>query len=134
MTDLRAHRLILELLDGEYAVARLDSSAAIPAWALAGETFSVTRSPEELSVVCRAELVPVDVTVQRGFRALRIQGPLAFSEVGVLDSLAAPLAAAGISIFVVSTYATDYLFVAAEALPAARTRLESAGHSVTDGS
>jgi putative acetyltransferase len=108
----------LILLPGTFAVCRLDGNA-VPAWATAGEFYSVTRTAEELSVVSREDAVPPGVRCERSWRCLRVAGTLPFSAVGVLAALTAPLAAAGISVFVVSTFDTDYLMVKQEKLEAA---------------
>lgn len=120
----------LHLLPGGFAVARLDPKAEIPAWARRGDLTSITWTRDELSVLCLEAGVPSDVQAQRGFRCLRVAGPLAFNEVGVLQSLAAPLAEAGVSIFVLSTYDTDYLLLPAEDLEVGVAALSEAGHSV----
>ncbi len=120
--------LTLEVLPDDYAIARLAPAAEIPAWATAEAVFSVSRTPDELSILCPAHCLPADQPAEAGFRGMRVRGPLAFSEVGILASLVAPLAEAGISIFSVSTYDTDYLFVADTALDAAITSLKQAGH------
>ncbi len=122
--------LTLDLLAFSFAIARLDPQAAIPAWAQAGALASVTRTPTELSVVCQSEQVPDTVHAQRGYRCLRVLGPLEFSAIGVLASLAAPLAGAGISIFALSTYDTDYLLLQERELDAALACLAQAGHQV----
>jgi hypothetical protein len=95
------------------AVCRLAATARVPSWALElHESFvSVTRTPDELSVVCPDAAVPPDVETESGWRALQLPGPIPFGQIGVLASLATPLAAAGISIFAVSTYDTDYILV-----------------------
>ena len=109
------------------AVCRLQASERIPSWALElHEGFmSITRTPDELSIVCPEEAVPPDTTVEEGFRALVLPGPIPFTETGVLASLATPLAAAGISIFAVSTYDTDYVLVRETDLEAALAALGS---------
>jgi uncharacterized protein len=122
--------LTLHLLPQRLAIARLDPHAVVPAWAQAGALVSLTRTPTELSIVCEAELVPSEVRAERGYRCLRVLGPLAFSEVGVLASLAGPLARAGISIFVLSTYDTDYLLLRERELEAALACIAAAGHRV----
>ena len=99
------------LLDGLFAVARLDADADVPPWAHRGAFTSITRTPHELSIVCPEEAVPPEVQVEPGWRALKVPGPIPFEQVGVLAGLAAPLAAAGISIFALSTYDTDYVLV-----------------------
>ena len=93
------------------AVCRLDKAAQFPGWALAGGFFSVTRTSDELSVVCSQNLVPEGVKCEREWRGLKVLGPLDFVLTGILSSLATPLAQAGISIFAISTFDTDYLLV-----------------------
>ncbi len=122
--------LTLELLPGRLAVARLAPDAETPSWAAAGAFVSVTRTRAELSVICDEGAVPEEVRAERGFRALRVAGALGFAEVGVLASLAAPLADGGVPIFVVSTFDTDTLLVAAGDLPRALETLRRAGHAV----
>ncbi len=87
----------------------------------------LTRSDEELSIVCPAEQVPGDVRKESGFRALRVRGPLDFGATGVVSSIAAPLAQAKVAILVMSTFDTDYLFVREHDLPRARRALSDAG-------
>jgi hypothetical protein len=128
MTNQR--RLTLELLHETIAVAQLEADAEVPAWARGGPLVSVTRTWSELSIVCTEASVPEDVKAQRGFRCLRVLGPLDFAEVGVLESLAHPLANAGLSIFTVSTYNTDYLLLAKVDLKAGLSALVAAGHAV----
>src|SRR5262249_47206602 len=96
------HRLNLIVVDGAFAVCRLGDDAPLPPWATAGPFFSITRTADELSVVCRQEDVPEGVVCERGWRCLRVAGAMPFSVVGVLASLAAPLAEAGVSVFAVS--------------------------------
>lgn len=101
---------IVSALKDRMAVCRLAPDAPVPDWAR-GEFVSVTRTADELSVVCAEAGVPRDVTAERGWRGLKVQGPLDFGLVGVLASLLAPLAEADIPVFVVSTYDTDYILV-----------------------
>ena len=115
----------LELLPETFAVARLERDSETPAWVQGGPLVSVTRTRAELSIVCAEASVPSDVKVQRGFRCLRVLGPLNFAEIGVLESLANPLASAGISIFALSTYDTDYLLIKAEHLERAVSLLRT---------
>ena len=119
----------LEVLPSELAVCRLDSGSAIPDW-VAGEVVSITRTKEELSVVCEALNVPLNVKSECGWRCLRVAGPLDFSMVGVIASLSATLAAAEISVFVVSTFDTDYLLVKEANLALAIDELRAAGHAI----
>lgn len=127
---MRRRRLTIALLPGRVAVCRLEVGAAVPAWAASGSFTSVTRTGDELSVVCDEDAVPDGVPCERGLRCLRVRGPLDFSETGVLSSLAPPLARAGISIFVVSTYDTDTILVKEDLLGAAQRVLAAEGHSI----
>ena len=104
----------------------------MPTWAWTGELCAVTRTIDELSVVCSEEAVPPEAPSERGWRALKVQGPLDFSLTGVLAALTVPLAAASIPIFALSTYDTDYVLVAARDLTRAAEALTQAGHSVVD--
>ncbi len=124
--------MTLGSLDGLFAVCRLSADAPLPAWAAAGSFVSITRTLDELSIVCRGEHVPDGVRCEPGWRCLRVAGPLDFTLAGVLASLLAPLADAGIPVFVVSTFDTDYLLVKEDRLDAAVDVLQSAGHSVVD--
>jgi len=103
--------LSLSLLPGRYGIVRLDAATEPPAWASGGSFVSLTRTPEEVSVVCEEAQVPGDVPGDRGWRILKLQGPFPLESVGVLASVAGPLADAGIGIFVVSTHDTDYVLV-----------------------
>jgi hypothetical protein len=120
----------LIVVDGLFAVCRLEPDTAIPAWATTGDLVSITRTADELSIVCRQDAVPEGIHCERGWRCLRVAGTIPFSAVGILASLTAPLAEAGISIFVISTFDTDYLLVKAEDLPKAVGVLRRQGHTV----
>src|SRR4051794_23475618 len=118
----------IAVLPDTLAVCRLRASERIPSWALElHEGFvSVTRTPGELSIVCDEEAVPPDVEVESGWRALQLPGPIPFEQTGVLASLASPLAAAGIPIFAISTFETDYVLVRAQHLERALETLNAA--------
>lgn len=123
-------RFFLNVLPAPFTVARLEAGAAIPPWALAGGFCSVTRTANELSIVCESGGVPDGILSETGWRALEVQGPLAFDQVGIMYTLTEILAGRGISIFAVSTYDTDYILLKQERLQTARDALETAGHSV----
>ena len=109
--------LSLILLPDRYEVCRLDKDESIPASLLNKADFiSVTRTAEELSIVCTENTVSNCTKVQKGMRAFKIVGPLSFSLTGVLASLINPLSEQGISVFAISTYDTDYLLVQEEDL------------------
>lgn len=120
--------LRLSWLEGEWAVSRLAPEAAVPSWATEPAWFSISRTPEELTVVGPAHLVPEGVQSEGPWRMFRVEGTLAFTETGVLSGLSGELAAAGISVFVISTYDTDYVLVPADEADAARSVLRRAGY------
>lgn len=122
-----AHRLDLDLLPSPFAVCRLPADSPAPEWAT-GRLCSITRSADELSVVCPEEVVPDAVRSAGGWRCLKARGPFAFDETGVLASLASPLADAGVPILAPSTFDTDYLLIPGDRLERARTALRAAGH------
>ena len=124
-------QLELRVLPGEYAVWRLPADAAMPQIE-AGAILSLTRTPDEVSVVSVADAVPESVRAERGFRCLAVTGPLDFDITGVVAAISAPLAAAEIPIFVVSTFDTDYLLVRSEHLDRAVQTLTTAGFRITD--
>ena len=112
------------------SVCRLEPETAIPDWATTGVFFSVTRTADELSVVCPEGSVPGEVRGEGGWRVLKLEGPFEFSEVGVLSSVTAPLAEAGMGVFAVSTFDTDYLLVKGDHLGSAVAALRGRGHEV----
>jgi hypothetical protein len=119
----------LSVLNQTFAVCRLDPEAPFPSWAQ--QSFvSITRTYEELSVVCEQRLIPNDVQAERDWRCLGVVGPLPFALTGILLSLAQPLAERGISIFAISTFDTDYLLIKVSNLEPAIAALRDAGHIV----
>ncbi|HBL29029.1 MAG TPA: ACT domain-containing protein [Acidobacteria bacterium] len=124
------HRLSLTLLPDLLALCRLPPGAAVPAPPATGGLWSVTRTADELSVVLPEAALPLDGKTEAGWRALRVDGTLDFALTGILASLATPLAEAGVSLFAVSTFDTDYILVRAKDLDAACSALAAAGHSL----
>ena len=125
------HRLEIALVPGRFAVCRLSPEHAMPSWA-EGTTFvSTARTPDELSIVCEEQRVPVDTICERDYAAMRVAGTLAPNLVGVMVSLATPLADAHIPILAIGTYDTDYVLVRRSDLPRAIDALRNAGHAVT---
>lgn len=122
----------LSLLPGLYAVCRLDAEEAVPAWAYGPGFSSITRSGSELSIVCLQARVSPAAQAERAWRALAVAGPLAFDLVGVVAGIAGALAAAGVALFVVSTFDTDYIFAKEQDLAAAVCALTEAGYAVDD--
>ena len=121
-------KLTLSILPEDFAIFKLERDAPIPEWASRGSFTSITRTADELSIVCPATAVPVGIRAQHNWRALKVHGPFDFSEVGVLAALAAPLAEAEISLFALATYDTDYVLVEERNLEAALRVLIGAGH------
>lgn len=108
-------KLRLTVLPQMFAICRLEKNVPIPDWALRGSQFSsITASSEEISIVCDESVVPPDVKVVKGWKAFKAEGPLNLSMTGVIAMLTGPLADAGISVFTLSTYDTDYLLVKSE--------------------
>ena len=123
-------KVTLLLQAGEYAACRLLPSEPVPAWATAGGFCSITRTADELSIICAAAFVPANIHAERGWSLFKFQGPFAFTATGILSAVLAPLAAAKISILGLSTFDTDYLLVKTSQLDATVCALEAAGHTV----
>ena len=124
--------LPLELLPDTLAICRLGPEASVPSWAAGPSPFlTLSRTAEELSITTLQSTVPAGVTCERDYRAIRVRGPLPLDLVGILASIADPLAAAGLSIFAISTYDTDYVLVKARQLDPALEALRQAGHQIT---
>ena len=122
--------LDLKVLHTDFSVCQFKHDEPVPAWAEGGEFLAITRTAAELSIVVDTGLVPSSVHAEHGWRAFKVGGPLDFSLIGILASLATTLAEAEISIFAISTFNTDYLLVKAEKLDRAVDALRSAGHKV----
>ena len=112
------------------AVCRLPTEAPWPSPPADGSLFSVTGTGSELSVVCRVDAAPPTARIEPGWRALTVTGPLDFSAIGVIARLTARLAAAGVAVFVLSTYDTDHILVKDGDLGLAVDALRTDGHSV----
>lgn len=123
--------LHLEAIEVRLAVCRLDAESDVPGWVDRSRDFtSVTRTKDELSIVCARDDVPEGVSMEGPWRALRVQGPIVMTLIGVVAALANPLADAGISIFAISTFDTDYILVHEPDFDAAVRALTRAGHVV----
>ena len=103
--------LNLQVLDHIYAVCRLESKSDIPSWIYSSDFYSISKTNDELSIVCQQNIVPNEIKSEKDWKCLKVLGPLDFSLTGILSSIAAPLALAKISIFAISTFDTDYLLV-----------------------
>lgn len=117
----------LRILSGSYTVCKIADPASVN-WS--GEVTFLSSTPEELSLVCETRLVPANPLAREdGWRALRVEGVLDFSLIGILSRITAILADAGVSVFCVSTFNTDYVLVKEDRLTAAVSALQSAGHT-----
>jgi uncharacterized protein len=123
-----AHRLDLAFLPDLYAICRLSRDEPVPL-ECNGPFLSITRTNEELSIVCNQSAAPAGAKCEHDWRCLRVAGTLPFSTTGVLASLADPLAEAGIPVFAVSTFDTDYLLIREKDVEKSIEVLRRAGHS-----
>jgi hypothetical protein len=122
--------MIFTLLPDTFAVVRMQSSEEIPEWAAGGPFLSITRTSDELSIVSREISVPAGVHADRGWRCLKLEGPIPLNTIGVAAEFTSVLAKAGVSVFPIATYDTDYVLVKGDRLERAADALRSAGHSV----
>ncbi len=122
----------LRVLPDRLSVCRLPATAP---WPVPGGPgfYSATRTGSEISVVCPEDMAPEGAQVEPDWRAIEVAGPLEFELIGVLSGLTAPLADVDVSVFVVSTYDTDYILVHAGALERAVEALRAAGNEVHAG-
>jgi hypothetical protein len=117
-------------MPGVFAICRLDADATIPSWATKGSFFSLTKTDEELSIVCEEVNIPPSVRCEKSRLMFKIEGPIDFSLTGILASIANPLAQAKVSIFAISTFDTDYVMVATHDLEKASECLRNAGFEI----
>ncbi len=104
-------KLTLSILPEKLGICHFAKNSSIPEWAKYISFCSITRTPDELSIVCSQDKIPGGVLVEKGWRAFKVEGPLGFVTTGIVSSLSTPLAKAKISILYVSTYETDYVLV-----------------------
>lgn len=121
-------QLRFRMLRGIYGVVHLATEALLPEWAIKGEFTSITRTPDELSIVCPAENIPDEGHSPHRWRCLKLEGPFPFTQTGVLLSFIEPLSGNDIPIFAVSTYDTDYVLVPEEFAERALAVLKQSGH------
>lgn len=123
-------RRLLSLMEGSFAICRLDKNAPIPDWAFAGEFFSVARTPDELSIVCPQTGVPEGTDCETGWRCLKVESPFEFDLTGMISSVATSLVEEGLVLFVVATQDSDYLLVKETDLELAISTLSRTGYRV----
>jgi hypothetical protein len=124
--------LRLSVVESKLTVVRLPADVDVPDWVDgAGEFTSITRTLDELSIVCGSDVVPQGLPVEGPWRAIKVNGPIPMTLIGVIAAIANPLADAGIAIFAISTFETDYVLVHEPDLDATIELLRRAGHDVT---
>jgi hypothetical protein len=120
----------LNVLAQRVAICRLAPEEEIPSWAQNKGLTALVRTADEFTIMCDERNVPGHIKMEKGWRILKVQGPLEFSQVGVLAAIAMPLAQAGVSIFVLSTFDTDYILVKEPSLLLALDALQNSGHTI----
>ena len=125
-----AHPIRLRKLEVTLAVCRCDVSATAEPWMRRGPFWSITQTPDELSIVCPIEAVPAGVRHEGPFAVFVVAGPLDFALTGIVARISTPLADAGIPVFVTATFDTDYLLVPATRELDARQAWLAAGLAV----
>jgi hypothetical protein len=118
------------VLPDRYAICHLDPTAEIPDWCAKGEFVSISRTSDELSLVCLESSIPAGTSCEPGWRVLKCEGPLDFALPGIMAALADPLADAAIPIFPIATYETDYVLIKEAHLETAINALTTYGHAV----
>jgi len=120
-------------LPGLYTIMRQPPDAPVPEWAAKGDLTSITRTADELSIVCPADNIPKTVEPGPRWICLKLEGPFPFSQAGVLLSFIEPLSSHGVPIFAISTYDTDYVFIPQEHTDRTLVFLREAGHELLNG-
>ena len=127
MLDLK---LRLGVTRDKVSVCRLPADSPIPMWAFESDFFSITKTPDELSIVCSEKIIPEDIQKESNYRVIKVEGPLDFSLVGILAEISTRLAQRDISLFAISSYDTDYILVKESKLEDAILALTDAGHDI----
>jgi len=122
----------LSLLEEKFTLHRLEADAQVPGVVLDSPFFSVTRTPDELSIVVPEGLLLSDTRTEPGWSGIKVLGPLNFGLTGILAGISTLLAEEGISIFAVSTFDTDYILVKKDSVVQAVKTLEKAGYQFSD--
>lgn len=121
---MKNHKFSLSILPGKFAVCLLEKNDAVPSWALKSFFYSISKTNDELSIVCLEKSVPQGIKFDGNWKAIKVEGKLDFSLTGILASLINPLAEEKISIFAVSTFNTDYILVKSNNLQKAKRILK----------
>ena len=119
------------MLKNKYAICTLPNTAPIPDWALTETLISITRTDKELTIVCKQDMTPSELQCDINWRCFKIDGSFDLNQTGVISSISSPLADAGISIYIISTYDTDYFLVKEGNLDKTISTLSDIGHNIT---
>jgi hypothetical protein len=125
-------QLNLSLLKDKYTICTLPKDAKIPDWVLTESLASITRTDKELTIVCKQDIIPSELQTDLNWRCFKIDGSFDLNQTGVISSISSPLADAGISIYVISTYDTDYFLVKDDNLQQTISTLSNSGHSISN--
>ena len=127
---MKQRQFQLSLLKDKYGICTLPNTAPIPDWALTQSLASITRTEKELTIVCRLEILPSQYQSDLNWRCFKIDGSFDLNQIGVISSISSPLADAGISIYVISTYDTDYFLIQEQNLEKTISVLSNSGHYI----
>jgi len=127
---MKQRQLQLSLLKDKYGICTLPNTAPIPDWALTQSLASITRTEKELTIVCRLEILPSQYQSDLNWRCFKIDGSFDLNQIGVISSISSPLADSGISIYVISTYDTDYFLIKEQNLEKTISVLSNSGHAI----
>ena len=125
-------KISVTIVDGSFSIHRLASDAMIPDDVLQETFFSLLRSTDELSLVCRSSLSVEADRTSAGWACLQVVGPLDFGLTGFIASISKAVAAGALAVFVVSGLSTDYVLVREATLDSAITSLQAAGINCTN--
>ena len=124
------NQLKFRVISGSFAICKLAAADPVPQWAIRGIFVSVTRTADELSIVCPVENVPQQYKPEIIWTCLKIEGPFAFTQVGILEAFIQPLVKDGISVFAIGTFDTDYVLIQKAFADRAIQALQNAGHEL----
>jgi len=120
----------LEILKESYSVCRLANESSIPEWAINGIFYSITKTNEELSIVCESKFVPIEIKREDNWFMIKILGPLDFSEIGIINKISSVFKRVNKSLFVISTYDTDYIMCKKNNISELIEELENEDYSI----
>jgi hypothetical protein len=124
-------QLKLSILKDKYGICVLPNTAPIPEWALTQSLISITGTEKELTIVCKQDIIPSQYQSALNWRCFRVDGIFDLNQIGVISSLSLPLSEARISIYVISTYNTDYFLVQEDKVEQTISVLSDCGHTIT---